>query len=93
MEKSRQSVTWNEKAKLQKWQIAECVPCLFVCLFVPALFQKGFKVVYVPVPPCWNGSRWDWKMDRKHIIKSFEFDANECEFYINENVLVENEMC
>lgn len=26
--------------------MAECVPSLFVCLFVPALFQKGFKVIY-----------------------------------------------
>ena len=49
MEKSRQSVTWSEKAELQKWQSVFLV-CLFVCLFVPAVFQKGFKVVYVPVP-------------------------------------------
>lgn len=29
--------------------MAECVPSLFVCLFVPALFQEAFKVIYVPV--------------------------------------------
>lgn len=28
-----------------KARTAECVPSLFVCLFVPALFQEGFKVV------------------------------------------------
>lgn len=36
--KSRQC---NVKCKGRSLEMTECVPSLFVCLFVPALFQKG----------------------------------------------------
>lgn len=60
--------------------MAECVPGLFVCLFVSALFQKGFRWFMFQ---SFNTrmARDEDEMSRKNIIKSFVFDTNECVFY------------
>lgn len=39
--KSRQRKKWKGRSL----EMTECVPSLFVCLFVPAFFHKEFKMI------------------------------------------------